>query len=377
MLPQSGAGLLVQSLLSLERVNPGFNPDRVLSFNISLPSLRYPTDAKVVAAVTEIENRLQSDPRVQHAGAVTGLPLKGSVYTGSATIEGRPAGEYQRELWHKAITPDFFRAIGAPLLRGRMLDEHDGQPGGLLVTMVNQTLARTYFPNEDAIGKRIKFGRPNEKDPWVVIVGVVADAKQDGMDKPVQPEVYVPFADDSQSSLSFVLRSSADPAELAALVRREVHSFDKDLVPAEIAPMRELVSGSLHQERFRTALLSGFAAAALLLAAIGIYGVLAYLVTQRTREIGIRMALGAQQPQLLALIFRQGMFPVVCGIVLGIAGAVGCARLIRTMLFGIDATNPVTYIAAAAILLTVAMCACYFPARRAAKVDPMVALREG
>ena len=380
----AGAGLLVQSLLSLERVNPGFNPDRVLSFSLALPSIRYSTDPKIVAVVAEIERRLQADPRVQHEGAISGLPLKGSVYTGAATIEGRAPGEYQRELWHKSVTPDYFRAIGTPLLRGRMLDDHDGQPdgrhdghpGGLLVTMVNETLARKYFPGEDAIGKRIRFGRPTEKDPWVVIVGVVADAKQDGMDQPVQPEVYVPFADDTASPVSFVLRSSAEPAELAALVRREVRAVDKDLVPTDIVTMRELVSGSLQQERFRTALLSGFAGAALLLAAIGIYGVLAYLVTQRTREIGIRMALGAQQPQLLAMIFRQGMGPVAYGVALGIAGAVACARLIRTLLFGVDATNPATYAAAAAILLMVAMCACYFPARRATKVDPMVALRD-
>jgi putative ABC transport system permease protein len=372
----AGAGLLVQSLLSLERVNPGFNPDRVLSFTLALPSIRYSSDPKLVAAVAQIERRLQADPRVQHEGAISGLPLTGSVYTGAATIEGRAPGEYQRELWHKSVTPDYFRAIGTPLLHGRMLDDHDGQPGGLLVTMVNETLARKYFPGEDAVGKRIRFGRPTEKDPWVVIVGVVADAKQDGMDQPVQPEVYVPFADDTASPVSFVLRSSADPAELAALVRREVHAVDKDLVPTDIITLRELVSGSLQQERFRTSLLSGFAGAALLLAAIGIYGVLAYLVTQRTREIGIRMALGAQQPQLLAMIFRQGMGPVAYGVALGIAGAVACARLIRTLLFGVDATNPATYAAAAAILLMVAMCACYFPARRATKVDPMVALRD-
>jgi putative ABC transport system permease protein len=372
----AGAGLLVQSLLTLQRVNPGFNPDRVVSFNLSLPGARYSTDPKIVAAVAEIDRRLQADPRVQHEGAVSGLPLKGSVYTGAATIEGRPPAEYQRELWHKSITPDYFRAIGTPLLRGRMLDSYDGQPGGQLVTMVNETLARKYFPGEDAIGKRIRFGRPTEKDPWVTIVGVVADAKQDGIDKPVQPEVYVPYSDDTQSPVSFVLRSSADPAELAALVRREVRAVDKDLVPTDIMTMRELVSGSLEQERFRTALLSGFAGAALLLAAIGIYGVLAYLVTQRTREIGIRMALGAQQQQLLAMVFRQGMGPVAYGVAFGIIGALACARLIRTLLFGVDATNPLTYAAAAAILLLVAMCACYFPARRATRVDPMVALRE-
>ena len=381
----AGAGLLVESLLQLERVNPGFNPEHVVSFNLLFPTKRYPKDETIVAAVGELERQFRADPRVEHVGMVTGLPLKGSVWTGVATIEGQPPDRYEREVWHKSITPDYFRAIGTPLLRGRMIDEHDLQPASSPVTLVNETFARKWYPGGDAagnaIGKRINFGRPTDSgNPWVAIVGVVADAKQNGMDKPAQPEVYLPFTSDVANSVSVVIRSSADQsqttAQIATLARGTVRAIDRDLAPTDITTLRELVSGSVGQERFRTALLSGFAGAALLLAAIGIYGVLAYLVTQRTREIGIRMALGAQQTQLVGMVLRQGMAPVAWGVMAGIAGAFACARVIRTLLFGVDATNPAAYAVSAGILLMVAMGACYFPARRAARVDPMVALRE-
>jgi predicted permease len=377
----SGAGLLVESLLHLQRVDPGFNPQHVMSFNLLLPISRYRKDELIVSTLNSIERQLRNDPRIEYIGTATGLPLKGTVWTGTATIDGQPTDRYERNVAHQSITPDYFRAIGTPLLRGRMLDEHDFQPSSPPVTVINETFAAKWYPGRDAaanaIGKRINFGRPTDSgNPWVQIVGVVADAKQDGMDKPVQPLVYCPFTSDVENSVNFVIRSSADPSQIARLARDTVRAADKDLAPTDFTTLRELVSGSVQQERFRTALLSGFAGAALLLAAIGIYGVLAYLVTQRTREIGIRMALGAQQKQLLAMVFRQGMRPVAYGVAIGIAGALACARLIRTLLFGVDATNPATYAAAAAILAAVAMCACYFPARRATRVDPMVALRE-
>jgi putative ABC transport system permease protein len=373
----AGAGLLIESLLHLERVNPGFNPEHVVSFNLQFSSVRYRKDEQIVAAIQEVERQFRGDARVEHVGAVSGLPLKGSVWTGAATIEGESPDRYEREVWHKSITPDYFRAIGTPLLHGRMLDERDSQPTAQPVTVINETFARKWFPGQEGTSKRINFGRPTERgNPWVTIVGVVADAKQDGMDKPAQPEVYSPFPADVQNSVTFVIRSSADPDQIARMARDTVRSIDINLAPTDVITMRELLSGSVQQERFRTALLSGFAGAALLLAAIGIYGVLAYLVTQRTREIGIRMALGAQQSQLIAMVFRQGMAPVAYGIVIGIAGALVCARLIRTLLFGVDATNLLTYVGSVAILLAVATCACYFPARRATRVDPMVALHD-
>jgi putative ABC transport system permease protein len=210
----------------------------------------------------------------------------------------------------------------------------------------------------------------------VTIIGVVADAKQDSMDKAVLPEVYLPFPADVEPAVTFVVRGSADVDQIARKARDALRSVDASLTPTDVISMRELVSGSVQQERFRTALLSGFAVAALLLASIGIYGVLAYLVSQRTREIGIRMALGAPQAQVISMVFRQGMTPVAYGVATGVAGGFACARLIRTFLYGVDATNPGTYAAAAAVLLAVAMCACLVPARRASRVDPTLALRD-
>jgi len=373
----AGAGLLVESLVRLENVNPGFQAEHGLSFNVLFPGVRYPKDEQVLSAVEQVERRLQNDPRVTAAGATSGLALRGSVWTGDATIEGRAPDDYERELRHKSVTPDYFRAMGTPLLRGRMLDAHDGQPKTPLVTLVNETLARKYFRGADPIGKRLTFGRPTDKnEPWVTVVGVVADEKQDGLGAAVRPEVYVPFAGNVQNSVTFVVRSAEGPAEAAARARREVHAVDKDLALADIMTLQDLVHGSVKEERFRTLLLSGFAAMALLLAAIGIYGVLAYLVTERTREIGIRMALGARQRQLLGQVFRQGMVPVVLGLAAGLAVALATARLMRTLLFGVEPDDMAIYAATAGILLAVAMSACFFPARRAARVDPMVALRE-
>ncbi|HEY2016950.1 MAG TPA: ABC transporter permease [Bryobacteraceae bacterium] len=372
----TGAGLLVESLVRLEQVHPGFNPEHVLSFNLQFPGARYPKDEQVVQAVSEIERRLRTNPRIEAEGVTSGMALKGSVWTGDATVEGRAADDYERELRHKSVTPDYFRAMGTPLLRGRMIDEHDGQPKTPPVTLVNDTLARKYFRGADPIGKRIKFGRPTDKDPWTTVIGVVGDEKQDGMAVPVQPEVYVPFVQETQNGVAVVIRSAEDPSAVAAFAREQIRAVDKDLALTDVMTLRELVHGSVKEERFRTTLLSGFAGMALLLAAIGIYGVLAYLVTQRTREIGIRMALGAEQRQLLALIFRQGMAPVVLGVAIGLAGALASARLIRTLLFGVDTADPATYAVTTGILLAVAMCACYFPARRAARVDPLVALRD-
>jgi predicted permease len=373
----AGAGLLVESLLRLERVNPGFDTQNVVSFNLQFTGARYRQEQPIIDALQAVERQFRADARVERVGAISGLPLRGSVWTGAATIEGESADRYERNVWHKSITPDYFRAIGTPLLHGRMLEERDCQPSAQPVMIINETFARKWFPGNDATGKRINFGRPTEKgNPWVTIAGVVADAKQDSMDKAVLPEVYLPFPADVEPSVTFVVRGSADVDQIARKARDAVRAVDASLTPTDVISMRELVSGSVQQERFRTALLSGFAVAALLLASIGIYGVLAYLVTQRTREIGIRMALGAPQAQVISMVFRQGMTPVAYGVAIGIAGGFACARLIRTFLYGVDATNPGTYAAAAAVLLAVAMCACLVPARRASRVDPTLALRD-
>ena len=371
----AGAGLLVKSLLQLERVNPGFRPEGVLSFRITLPSARYPGDDAQLKTFQEIERRLESNPQVISAGATSTAALHGFTWTGDATIEGRPAEDYERELRHRAVTPGFFKAMGTPLIAGRNLNEFDTAKSPL-VTLANESLARKYFSGIDPIGKRIRFGRPTDKDPWVTIVGIVADQKQDGLDKPVLPEVYVPLMQEGQNPMTFVVRTSRDPESLVDFARTQVHALDKDLALADVTTLTDEVHGSVKEERFRTSLLSGFAAIALLLAAIGIYGVLAYLVAQRSREIGIRMALGAQPSSVLQMIFSDGMRPVVFGGLAGIGGALALTRLMKKLLFGVDAVDPATYFWTVCILFLAAALACYIPARRAMRVDPMIALRD-
>ena len=291
-------------------------------------------------------------------------------------MEGRPVDDYERELRHKSVTPDYFRAMGTPLVSGRFLTGQDGAATVPEVTLVNETLAKVYFRGADPVGKRIRFGRPTDKDPWVTVVGVVADEKQDGLAAPVQPEVYSPLARNASNDMTFVIRSYGSPEALIGMARQVVHGVDKDLVLTNVSTLSDIVYGSVKNERFRTSLLAGFAGAALLLAAIGIYGVLAYLVTQRTREIGIRMAMGARAGQLLRMIFRQGMAPVLSGLAIGLLGGLVVTRLIRTLLFGVEANDPVIYFVTTGTLAVVAMLACCLPALRATRIDPMSALRD-
>ncbi|HEV8037939.1 MAG TPA: ABC transporter permease [Bryobacteraceae bacterium] len=370
-----GAGLLVKSLLKLQQVSPGFNPERVLAFNTLLPEARYPKDEQALKAFQDIQHRLESNPQVIAAGATSTAALHGYTWTGDATVEGRSGDDYERELRHKAVTPGYFRAMGTPVVAGRDLNEFD-KAGVPPVTLVNEALRQKYFHAENPVGKRIRFGRPNDKDPFVTIVGVVADQKQDGLDAAVLPEAYAPLAQDTQNPLTFVVRTKGDPQALVAFARDQVHAIDKDLAVTDVTTLQEEVHGSVKEQRFRTGLLSGFAGVALLLAAIGIYGVLAYLVTQRSREIGIRMALGAQRGRVLEMVLWQGMQPVLLGALAGVVGAVAVTRFIRGLLFGVEAVDPGTYALTVGALIAVAMCACYIPARRATRVDPMVALRE-
>jgi predicted permease len=290
-------------------------------------------------------------------------------------VEGHSGDDYERETRHKAVTPGYFHAMGTPLLAGRDLNEFDTATSPPVI-IANEALAKKYFHGADPVGKRIRFGRPYDKDPWVSIVGVVANEKQDSLDHAAQPEVYTPLTQEADNPMTFVMRTRQDPDALVGFAREQVHSVDKSLALTDVTTLVDEVHGSVNEERFRTSLLSGFAIVALLLAAIGIYGVLAYLVTQRSREIGIRMALGAQRARVVEMVIREGMQPVLFGALAGTAGALALTRLIKGLLYGVEAVDPGTYLGTAAALLTVALCACYFPARRATRVDPMVALRE-
>ena len=370
-----GAVLLARSLLHLQAVDPGFDQNHVVTFTLSLPSARYPTNADRLRAYEEVERRLREQPGVQAAGAVSTLALRGFTWTGDATVEGRAPADYERELRHKSVTPDYFKAMGIKRLAGRTLDDSDAidKPR---VTIVNQALARQYFRGEDPIGRRIKFARPIDNDVWVTIIGVVADEKQDGLDLPAQPQAYSTIRQRMQNPLTFVVRSTLDDASVVAVARREVQAVDRDLALTTVAPMRAVVDESMGDHRFRTALLAAFAGVAVLLAALGIYGVLAYFVSQRSRELGIRLALGARPGALFGMVVRQGMRPVAVGAAIGLAGAVAMTTVMQSLLFGVNPVDPTTYAAAAATLAIVALAACAVPALRATRVDPLVALRD-
>jgi len=369
-----GAVLLVRSLVHLQHVDPGFAPDRVVTFNVTLPKVRYPEDDDQVRAFAEIERRLRAIPGVEAAGATSTLALRGYTWTGDATVEGRSATDYERELRHKTVTPDYFKAMGIRLLAGRMLEERDGKDSK--VTIVNEALARKYFRGSDPIGKRIKFGRPTDDDEWMTIVGMVADEQQDAMDAPAKPQVYVTMPQNAQNPMTFVVRSAADADTVVARARQEVRGVDKDLAITDVAPLADVVRDSMADERFRTTLLSAFAGVALFLAALGVYGVLEYSVSQRSRELGVRLALGARPQALFRMVVREGMRPVVLGGVAGLVVATAASRLIATLLFGVEPGDPSTYAAAATVLTVIALAACMMPAMRATRVDPLVALRD-
>jgi putative ABC transport system permease protein len=369
-----GAVLLSRSLLLLRHVDPGFVPDHVVTFKVTLPRARYPTDPDQVRAFSEIERRIREAPDVQAVGAASTLALRGTTWTGDAAVEGRGVTDFERELRHASVTPDYFRAMGVRLVAGRPLTDRDAADPG--VTLVNQALVRQYFRGADAVGKRIKFGRPLDDDPWMTIVGVVADEKQDGLNLAAQPEVYVPMAQNAQNPMTFVIRFAHGLDAAVAAARRELRAVDRDLTVTDVAALTDVIDDSIGGERFRTLLLATFAGAALFLAALGIYGVLAYVVSQRSRELGIRLALGAAPRELFAMVIKQGMRPVIAGGAAGLAAAVALTLLMQSLLFGVRAVDPETYAVALTALASIALAACAMPALRATRVDPLIALRE-
>jgi putative ABC transport system permease protein len=328
--------------------------------------------------IEEMEARIRTQSGVQVVGISLTLPLQGSAWTGDATIEGRAPDDYERELRHNVATPDFFRATGTRLISGRFLNAFDTVKSPP-VTLVNESLAKNYFRGADPIGKRMKFERPQDKGGWVTVVGVVADTKQDSMAARAEPEVYVPLTQSNPEDglgIAVVIRGSGNPDVLIAAARHEIHAIDKDLALTDFTTLRDLVHDSVGDQRFRTTLLAGFAGCALFLAVLGVYGVLAYSVAQRTREIGVRMALGASAAQLFRMILRDGMRPVLVGSIVGLAGAYAVTGLIQSLLFGVAAIDPPTYLLTFAILAAVALAACAVPASKAIRVDPLVSLRE-
>jgi putative ABC transport system permease protein len=371
-----GAGLLIQSLWRLRQVSPGFSSQNVLTFVVGVPEAKYPTD-KQAQFYRNLVGRIESLPGVVAASAVIPLPLSGDRFSISFETEGRPVAKGdQPSADFFVIGANYFKTLGISQLKGRDFTERDDNnaPG---VIIVNQAFARKFFPNEDAIGKHIKPGISTyEGDPLMrEIVGVVADVKNRNLNSAVEPAYFVPEAQVPFNQMTLVVRTTNDPRGLITSAQREVTAMDKELPVFSIKTMDDYIAASIAAPRFNTTLLAIFAAVALILTIVGLYGVMSYSVAQRTNEIGIRMALGAQTRDVLRLIVSQGFKLVLLGLTIGLAGAFAVTRVISSLLFGVTTKDPLTFVAVAVLLAFVALLACYIPARRAARVDPMEALR--
>jgi putative ABC transport system permease protein len=372
-----GAGLLFRTFLQLQSVNTGFDPQRVLTLKLSPSGTNFKEDPQFMAYYNKVEERLRSIPGVDAVGSINTLPLaKGP--TLSFKIEGR--AELSVDQWpnanYRSVSPDYFRTLRIPVVQGRGFEEGDDASHPLVV-LINQSAAANDFPNDNPVGLRITFGGTdrNNQPVWFEIAGVVANVRSMELQEEPTPEVYFSSLQDSFSEMSFVIRTQIEPAGLAATVREAVQDVDPSQPVTSIRTMDNIVSESVTQPRFNLTLLVVFGGIALILSAAGIYGVTSYTVTQRTHEIGIRMAVGAKEHDVLRLMMRQGIKPAVAGLAIGLVAAIGLTRLMNSLLFGVSATDPLTFAALALLLLTVALLACYFPARRATKVDPMIALR--
>jgi putative ABC transport system permease protein len=372
-----GAGLLIKSFLRLQEIRPGFNSHNVLMGMVALPGAKY-KDQQFAEFFQHLKERLEADPGVQAVGGAINIPLAASGYSiGRGFIpEGRPLSRDETiDANYSTITGDYFKALQIPLLAGRIFELRDNAEAPKVV-IINEFAAKRHFGSPAAaIGKRLTMWG-DEKFPREII-GVVGDTKASSLTGENGPQVYEPHLQDPQwNFMAMVIRTAGDPAAFATTLRREVQAIDKDQPIYKVRTMDDVVMNSLGTRRVSMQLFAVFAGAALLLAAIGIYGVMAYSVTQRTQEIGIRMALGAQKSDVLRLVIRQGMAVTVIGVVVGLAGAFALTRLIANLLFGVAATDPLTFIAIPLLLLFVALVACYLPARRAARLDPKIALAQ-
>ncbi|HXG67845.1 MAG TPA: ABC transporter permease [Blastocatellia bacterium] len=368
-----GGGLLIRSFIQLQQVKPGFNTENALVVNMSLPQRKYPQGQQAVNFYDQLMRNLSTLPGVQAVGGSGVFPFVNEAVLGFY-VQGEPrsAGGDMPTTNYFSVSPDYFRAMGIPLLKGRVFTETDRQDT-TPVAVINETFAKRYFPDEDPIGKRIHV--TNGPEVFREVVGVVGDVKQYGLARETNAQFYEPFAQQPRPGFTIVLRAGSDPTALSGAVRARVQELDKDQPVTSIQTVEEILRESVAQERFSMLLLGIFAALALVLAAVGLYGVISYSVTQRTHEIGIRMALGASRGDVLKLVIGQGMVMALAGVGIGLAGAFALTRLMSGMLFGVSATDPITFAVISMLLTGVALAASYLPARRALKVDPMVALR--
>ena len=369
-----GSGLLIRSFARLQQVNVGFNPARLLIAQIGLPRAQYVKPEQWISFYKQTLERMNALPGAQEAAVAVPLPLSDSYINLAFEIEGRPPHSKSDSPTADfvAISPNYFHVMQVPLLRGREFSNADSE-NGPQVCVISSSLAQQLFPRENALGQRILIGYPASSARE--IVGIVGDVKDSDLAARESAQIYVPFVQNPFWAADIAVRSYGNPSALGGALRAQIREIDSALPVAEVRPMAEVIGSSVAQPRFRTALLSLFGAAALLLAAIGIYGVLAYTVAQQTREIGIRMALGANPGKVMRLVLARGLRLAGAGTVIGVLAALMLTQLLNSLLFGVSATDPLTFAAVAGLLLGVAFLACYVPARRAMRVDPMVALR--
>ena len=369
-----GSGLLVRSFSRLLTVDPGYATERLLYVATSLPPAKYPRPEQRLAFYLQLEEKLKSIGGVESVGAVSRIPLSGAVGVGNITtyvnfeVRPKPAGQ-RAEFDYRIASTGYFETMGIPLLRGRPFDSRDSTQ----VAIINELAARRFFPGEEPVGQRIQFGTA-ENAAWITIVGVVGNVRHLGLDVEPRPEVYRPYPNNPLTGPQIAIRTTSDPQAMIDVVRSEIHALDSDL-PLRTITVDDLAQLSTAQRRFAMLLLGGFAGLAMVLATVGIYGLVSYTVTQRTHEIGLRMALGARAPQVLGMVVGEVLIPASIGVGIGLIGAAALTRMMSDLLFGITNTDPLTYVAVSTLLAGVSAAACYLPARRAARVDPLTALR--
>jgi putative ABC transport system permease protein len=371
-----GAGLMLRSFVRLVSVDPGINTRNVLTIDIRLPRSKYQPPQQT-AFFQQLLERLRALPGAQSAGAGYPMPLSGTDEGLGFIIEGLPPADPRqwRTVGPRIVGGDYFKTLQIQVKSGRVFTDSDGRDTPPVV-VINEMLARAYWPNQDPIGKHISFDSRDGLPLWREIIGVVEDVRYLGLDHGLEPEIYIPFIQfDGPWPATLVVRAHGAPRSLIAAIRKEVQAMDKDQPISNIHTLDELLENSVSQPRFNLLSLGIFAGVALALAAVGIYGAMSYLVAQRTHEIGVRMALGAQPRDVLKMVVGRGLRLVLIGLGAGLAGAMALTRLLRNLLFGVSATDPLTFAIIAVLLLLVALSACWIPARRATKVDPMAALR--